>query len=359
MRRSRYSTYRGDTKLRKFLKGFAVFLTVLLVICIAGVVFLQRYIVYTAEGPKLELPLFQRSDPPAQDSPDAETPPPADTMVIETPEPSPSPPAIENRRMLFLSREIMFSGLAEAKLNLAGATAAVYDMKADTGDLGYVSGLDLAVQAKVSAADVSLGAAITTYTKSAEYTVARISCFKDHKLSNADATLNITTNSGYRWTDPDNLRWSTPTSETVCRYLTDVCVELAQLGFDEILLDNATYPPSGNLGYIRKGALYDAAQFEAIVGAFYLQVKEALAPYDVRLSVMTDEATLLAGVNKVTGQSVANLAQADRIYLVTGNPEPFIDIMRAAGMHEPELNVIAIGAEPVTDAACWAVKEEP
>ena len=41
------------------------------------------------------------------------------------------------------------------------------------------------------------------------YTVARLSCFRDHALAK-DETYAIRTNSGYRWTDPEELRWSSP-----------------------------------------------------------------------------------------------------------------------------------------------------
>ena len=42
----------------------------------------------------------------------------------------------------------------------APATAALFDMKADDGGLGYISGLALAIQAEASAADPALNAAI-------------------------------------------------------------------------------------------------------------------------------------------------------------------------------------------------------
>ncbi len=120
-------------------------------------------------------------------------------------------------------------------------------------------------------------------------------------------TLAITTNSGYRWTDPAGVRWVSPTSDTVRQYVTNVCVELAKLGFDEILLENSGYPTAGNLNYIKKGEAYDKAAFSTVIGDFYARTAEALEGYDVRLSVLTDAATVTEGQNALSGQTVENM----------------------------------------------------
>ena len=124
----------------------------------------------------------------------------------------------------------------------------------------------------------------------------------------------IFTNSGYRWTDPDGVRWTSPTNPEVRDYVTAVCVELSQLGFDEILLDNAGYPNKGNLHYIKKGEAYDASQFSAVIDGFYAQVAHALADYDITLSVVTTTDSL-AGTDTLTGQTPENLTRFDRLWI--------------------------------------------
>jgi hypothetical protein len=50
--------YRGRRTVTDVLKMIAIILVVLVVLAVAGVVYLQRYMVYTDEGVKLELPPF-------------------------------------------------------------------------------------------------------------------------------------------------------------------------------------------------------------------------------------------------------------------------------------------------------------
>ncbi len=321
MKSKGYDTYRGRSPVRSFLKFIIILLVAVLIVGAFAIVFLQRYLVYTADGPKLVLPFMENS--PASPSPSASvsSSPGSEPLAVVTPE-------VKEPQWLhaaLLPREALYDGSAQTKLTAAGANAAIFDMKADDGSLGYVSNAALAISSKASSGDPSINAAITNLNNTeGMYTVARVSCFKDNLLSNADRSLNIMTNSGYRWTDPDNLKWSSPTNAAVRQYVTDICVELAKLGFDEILLDNAGYPTQGNLGYIKKGDAYDKTAFPAVVSAFYAEVAAALADYDVKLAIMTDEETAATGVNALSGQTTEGIVQnADQVWLPKpGQTEP-------------------------------------
>ena len=50
--------YRGRRTVTDILKLIAIVLGVLVVLAVAGLLYLQRYVVYTDEGVKLELPPF-------------------------------------------------------------------------------------------------------------------------------------------------------------------------------------------------------------------------------------------------------------------------------------------------------------
>ena len=60
MGRGRYSGYRGRPGARDVLKIAAVLLALLVLLSAAGLMLAQRYIVYTDDGIRLELPFFQR-----------------------------------------------------------------------------------------------------------------------------------------------------------------------------------------------------------------------------------------------------------------------------------------------------------
>lgn len=67
MSRHRYSGYRGRTWLRDAMRLILTLLILLLTLLVAGLMIGQRYIVYTDDGIRLELPFFRREPTPPSD----------------------------------------------------------------------------------------------------------------------------------------------------------------------------------------------------------------------------------------------------------------------------------------------------
>ena len=348
-----YDSYRGRFGWRNVLTILIVFLLVVLAAAVAAFFLLQKYVVYTDDGQaRLELPFLQQKEslPPA--SAGVGEPP----VVVVTAQPSPAPEE-EFLRAAVLPRSALYDGTAEELVAAAGGNAAWFDMKADDGTLGYVSDLPAAIRFGSSAADPALNAAIKALNDGGLYTVARVSCFRDNLAPRQDNSLAVRTNSGYNWRDAGDIRWLSPTVEGAQDYVAGVCRELAALGFDEILLDNAGYPTQGNLGYIKPGAAYDRAQFSAVIGEFYKEVEEALSDYpEVRLSVATDRDTLEKGKDERSGQTVAALAQsADRLWvrgIGTGWAQ-CVERLEAVGFEEPEVHLVSVQDEPGAKDRSW------
>lgn len=284
-----YGAYRGRGRGSTGLKIVIAILAVVLFLAVGGFFLLERYMVYDDSGQaRLELPFLssERNDPVSSPS-SSELPP----LVTSLPEPE-EPEEPQVILPVSLPMEALHDGSAAETVTEAGGTAALFDMKAESGMLGWVSDEALAIKARVSAGDPELNEIIKRGAEEDEvYRIARVSCFKDQELSNADTTLAITTGSGYRWLDSEKHRWLSPYDERVQSYLIGLCKELAELGFDEILLDHAGYPTQGRLGYIRKDAAYDEEHFEEVISGFYEKVSQALADTSVVLSVVYDEQT--------------------------------------------------------------------
>lgn len=316
MRTNKYSSYRGRSPWRSFFKGLAVFVIVLAVLAGAAAVYVQQYLVVSADGVHLELPFLRQDEDPVGTPSSVISDQPV--LVIDpSPEPEPEPEPTPSAPVP-LPRQALYDGTASAQIEAAGGDCALFDMKADSGALNYVSSTAPAQGAGLSASDEILNYSIRSLNETEGlYTIARISCFKDHGITNYDRSLSIFTNSGYRWTDPDDIRWISPTNPDVRDYLTAVCVELAGLGFDEILLDNAGYPIEGNLHYIKKGDAYNSDQFADVIDGFYAQVAAALSEYDVVLSVVTTQQAL-DGTDALSGQTPENLARFDRLWTADG-----------------------------------------
>ena len=88
--------------------------------------------------------------------------------------------------------------------------------------------------------------------------MARLSCFRDETVGGQmDYTLQTT--SGYRWKDGEEMHWSDPANQQVQDYLIGLMTELAQMGFDEIMLEHWSYPteadgPLSNIQYGEQSA---------------------------------------------------------------------------------------------------------
>lgn len=339
-----YSTYRGRRTARENLILIVIILAVALVLAIGAFFYLQQYIVYTEDGARLDLPFFSDLEQGAQSEP---TPPPEQPVqvVVEEPEPPPVPEVAMQLALLPVSS--VEDGTVAALAEAAGADGVILDMKDDQGQLHwYLS--DPPAQAG-GHPDEALNLRLAALTGGELYTVARFSCFKDHALAQ-DTAYAILTNSGYRWTDPESVRWSSPTDPDVHAYLIARLVELAELGFDEILLDNCGYPNRGNLGYIRRGAAYDRDALSGHVTAFLQKASAALAPYETVLSVRCD-VTALTGEDTLTGLTAAALeSYAARLWLPAQEQIHLPALLVSAGVTDADNRLVVLTAQPEADA---------
>lgn len=343
MRRNGYDSYHGRSRVRTFLKVLIVLLLVVLAVAVGALLWLEPYIDYSANGIKINLPFFQQKEPaPATGAP----------VVVTTPEPTPTPEPEEDFRGILLPNSALYDGTAAQRVEEAGATAALFDTKADDGSLGYISGLALAIQAEASAADPALNAAIQLLNGGEVYTVARVSCFRDNLVPRSDMSLAIHTNAG-NWRDSGDTRWLSPANESARQYVVGVCRELAALGFDEILLDNWAFPTDGELGWIKADANYPADGRTAALEVFLEEVRAGLAEFpEVKVSLVTT-ASAAAGGAVESGQTAALLERADRVLVRLGegetlprlNQTPVVPVLEQAGQAREDWAVLAMTGE--------------
>ena len=342
-----YGSYRGRRSTTDVLKTIALILAVLVVLAVAGVWMAQKYIVYDDGGYHLELPFFQKKGP-AQE--------PEDLRVAVEPAASQPEETPEEGEPLLAAVTVPLSavedGSAEALAAQAGANSVLLDMKTDRGQLGFISQLAMAASAGVNAGQADINRQLQALNSGELYTVARLSCFRDHALAK-DETYAIRTNSGYRWTDPEELRWSSPASQAVQDYLVALMVELAQLGFDEILLDNWAFPTDGELGWIKADANYPADGRTAALEVFLEEVRAGLAEFpEVKVSLVTT-ASAAAGGAVESGQTAALLERADRVLVRLGegetlprlNQTPVVPVLEQAGQAREDWAVLTMTGE--------------
>ena len=284
--------YRGRRTVTDILKFIAVALAVIVVLVLAGVFYLQRYVVYTDDGAKLELPPFlqmfrheERDDP--ADS--ASLPDPGSVSVIIDPDGSASEqPAEENKAgfALELPVEDVVNGAASAKLEEAGAEALILEMKSPGGQLAWSTQNPTAQWAEVSG-DAEVNQALERWNTDTEiYTIARVCCFRDDSAPYSWNKLALR-KGNYNWRDELGLRWLSPAHEDSQAYIASVCGELAALGFDEIVLEQFHFPVGGNTDNITRGDRYDPAAFTAQLESFLEQVQKAVNQNAVGTTVVS------------------------------------------------------------------------
>ena len=130
------------------------------------------------------------------------------------------------------------------------------------------------------------------------------------------------------------------------------------MGFDEILLTNCGYPghPKDKLHVVEGGSAYPKeGGLEPVVAEFLAQVKEALAPYAVKLSVEAF-GTELVGETANTGLTMNNvLLYCDRFWVDAAEAETYGGFAAAGEEIDPSERLVRVLDTAGTESAAWAV----
>ena len=198
--------------------------------------------------------------------------------------------------------------LADAQTLADGYDGVILPMKTADGALGYVSALPLAADAGASSGDPDRNEALRALNDTPGlYTVAQVPCLRDSALVREEPGLSLHRVSGSPWLDESRRGWLDPAQPQVQSYLIGLCRELAQLGFDEILLTDCGFPTQGDLDSLRA-----VEEKEETLETFCRQLQGALADTPVTLSVMGQRDSVTA--DPVSGQTTALLATFGRVW---------------------------------------------
>jgi hypothetical protein len=368
-----YGIYRGKGRMPRVLKGLILVLAIILALLLISYFLLKPYMIYTEDGVVINLPFLHTTiensaasttEQPAQtqtaeqtSSTTAQTGAESGVTVVVDQPSTVSPSEGGVLRGMTLPLSAISDGTASDQLKSAGANAVIFDMKASDGTLGFSSSASLA--SSVSSSVSGINEAITEFNKGDYYTIARISCFQDDAVAGVNGKIAIASSTGSRWTDAQGLRWLNPYYSQSQAYVEKLCVELARLGFDEILLDHCAYPTDGSLDQIKLGKSYQSSVFGVLLDTFYGQVKKELSQYSVKVSLVTDAETLTSGQNSKSGQTAALLATyADRVYVAgdAGSIDTYASTLTTAGMSSASDKIVLLSdTAPTNSSHAWAV----
>ena len=316
-----YHSYRGR---RGGWKLLAIVLLTLVLMAACVYLFLQRYMTFTDSGEvRLDLPFFQKEEtgaPEGQEDPDAGD---MNLVIDDAPgegeEDAGEGPAAPygDHRLAGLAALPADGAALEAALSAQGANGFVYTVKDNTGRVFYASAVALR-DAVAGGPDSALLEELCGGEN--VISVARLNCFHDSYYAFAHMeSAGICQSSGYIWYDNLSYHWLDPAKEQARSYIIDLALECARLGFDELLLEDMCYPFAGKVEKIDYSG-NPLGKSEALV-LFLTELKEALAPYDVRVALLLDENDLAGENAAVTGLDLAAvLPLVDAVYARAADP---------------------------------------
>lgn len=231
--------------LRRIFVSLVLLALVVSALLLCWLLWLNRYVVYTRDGVKLdfdmplEFPAGQLAVPPT-------APPPVDIYYNEG-ENLILPENTELTQLsgIYITTDMLinsFDALEAQVKTLPADIPVMLDVKNFRGEFFYSTQQPHRSE-KVDTARVD--ELISTLHKSGNYLIARLPALRDywHGLENVnDGVFNP--NRLSLWIDSDHCYWLNPTAEGTLNYLMAIVSELKAMGFDEVVFEDFCLPPT-------------------------------------------------------------------------------------------------------------------
>ena len=235
---------------RRTLKRVGILLAVLFLVFtvtwLCWVVWLQRYVVYTDRGAELNFALSSYDI----SGKEAVQPKAEQNISIFYNEGADAIDTTHEMTQLngyYITSEMFQQDIDYVMLQVErfpSGTPVMIDMKGGFGSFFYNSNLpDAVISASTNIEKVSQ--LITRLHTKGFYTIARISAFQDRSFGETHVSSGLyMLNRKGLWMDPEGMYWLDPTNATTTSWITSVVLELRDMGFDEVLLDDFCFPNS-------------------------------------------------------------------------------------------------------------------
>ena len=168
------------------------------------------------------------------------------------------------------------------------------------------------------------------------YTIGRISTLHDsfyaYKHMTDAAVCQLT---GFVWYDENSTHWLAPEKQAARDYVAEIVTECAQMGFDELLLEDMHYPREGRMSRIKTDERTMTQQEALMLLADDLRAALTEADYEGKLSVRVDADIVLAGSEEKSGIVMSEYVKDfDRVYVACTQDElkSVTEAMKAYGV---------------------------
>ena len=255
-------SYRTRRFLSRFFRVLLVIAVVVVIALLCWLLWLQRFVVYTDEGAKLDFSITQDSLQGVIARPTA----PPETVYIQYGRPEETKPPMEEEESFigyYVNKEELLSDVASvrAKLEaLPAGTPVLLDLKNIRGYFFYSThaGLETYKYADIDAIDDL----IAWLGESNLYAIARLPAFSDYVYGISNPKAGLPLSSGALYFDENRCYWLDPTHEDTQDYLIKILRELRGLGFDEVVLEEFRFPETDKVVFNKDRylALMESAQ---------------------------------------------------------------------------------------------------
>lgn len=245
-------SYRSRRRLRRSLTAVAVTLALALTAFFTWMVWVDRYIIYTRDGARLDFDL-------STDYPEgsvAEPPRGSDPIkiIVQDASQNGTQSIIEQvsiKGYYINSKQLKedIPGLIRKLGELPAGSAVLMDMKTIKGSFYYPTTVGTTVSKDIDQEQINnLLEFISTHDLHA---IARIPAFRDweYGLNNVPQGLPKKGGNGSLWMDDKNCYWLNPANEDVLGYLIRIVSELKGLGFDEVVFTDFRFPDTNKIRF--------------------------------------------------------------------------------------------------------------
>ena len=315
-----YRSYRGR---RRGGKSMVLPILVLILALACGFLYAQKFITYSDDGSiRFDLPFGQSQMPQGAEETTAAESPSVDVVVEKEQENRSEEPSDHRQLPDSADREYRLKGFytlpvdMDAELASCGANGFVFTLRDHTGRVFYdsVAALRSAVTDPVSSAALR-----ELCAREDVISVAKLNTFHDsyYAWTNMESA-GICQSTGHIWYDNLSYHWLEPEKEKARDYVISLAVECAEMGFDQILLEDLRYPADGTLGKIDYTG--NSMEKSDALALFLTELRIALAPYGTEIAILLDERAVGGNVDYVenSGQDLARLLPlVDAVYVDT------------------------------------------
>ena len=262
----RIFSYRNKRLLKRTLLIVLAVVLGLLALIACRFIYLGRFVAYDASGAHLDYTQHLKADRTSAPAAPSEEDFSFDTVLDSSSEedsPQGAPARLNGYYITTTMLTASVDQVRQALSDLDDYNAIMLDVKSIFGSFYYSTAITGA--AKATVLDIKqVDSLIQELSQMKGVTlIARVPAFSDPEYALKHQSQALPLSNGALWTDEHDCYWLNPYSNDVQGYLSSIALELAGLGFDEVLFDNFYFPDSDRISWTgsvtRQEAVLDAA----------------------------------------------------------------------------------------------------